>query len=374
MRRSLLHRLQAAERLRFSSPQSDYSGLFRCIGCFYGEKVPLPLRKRQSKHLFRCVGTTTEQAEPQPVRSDAHPSFRSSAIQLPLAEVWPRLQQQYSSIQNSDGMLDLYAKPRSTTTAPLKSTAMKTSRPPSVGVKATTTATTTIPRMTSGNLDVSSLSASHTKAAAVLVLLVLLDGGREPALVFTRRSASLSKHAAEISFPGGHVEEKDASLVDTALREAFEELYPPLMNETATATTGGTESHDPTQQVLYQAFIQRLRILGCGTAVPSIHGISVTPVLALLDTSESTNPNSTQDYLSLWQGNPAEVDHVFTVSLAELLDCEATQALPPTSRFPHTIKNAPVFPTQQHGTIWGLTAFILRPILHQLYRPVFFPS
>jgi NUDIX domain len=368
-----LHRLQAAERLRFSSPQNRVAGSFLCACCCHGANVPLPVSERLPNHLFRCLGTTTEPAEPQPVRNDSHPSFRSSFIQLPFTEIWPRLQQQYSSIQNSDGRLDLLAKPRSKTIPP-KSPAMKTSRPPtsSVGVKATVTADTT--RMTSGILDVSSLSASNTKAAAVLVLLVLLDGGREPALVLTRRSASLSKHAAEISFPGGHVEEKDASLVETALREAFEELYPPSLNETTTATTGGTDADGPTQQDLYNGFIQPLRILGCGTAVPSIYGVSVTPVLAWLDTAESTNPNSIQDYLTLWQGNPAEVDHVFTVSLAELLDCEATQPLPPTSRFPRAIKNAPVFPTQQHGTIWGLTAFILRPILHELYKPVFFPS
>jgi NUDIX domain len=253
---------------------------------------------------------------------------------------------------------------------------MKTSRPATstAGVKTTTSAAST--RKTSGNLYVSSLSANNTKVpvAAVLVLLVLLDGSREPALVLTRRSASLSKHAAEISFPGGHVEEQDASLVETALREAFEELYPPLLNETTTATTGGTDAHGPAQQDLYQDFIQRLRILGCGTAMPSIYGVSVTPVLAWLDTADLPGKNSTQDYLTLWQGNPAEVDHVFTVSVAELLDCEATQPLPPTSRFSHAIENAPVFPTQQHGTIWGLTAFILRPILHQLYKPVFFPS
>jgi 8-oxo-dGTP pyrophosphatase MutT (NUDIX family) len=48
-------------------------------------------------------------------------------------------------------------------------------------------------------------------------------------LLFTRRQASLQHHSGEISFPGGGREAQDADLVETALREAQEEvgLLPP---------------------------------------------------------------------------------------------------------------------------------------------------
>jgi 8-oxo-dGTP pyrophosphatase MutT (NUDIX family) len=56
--------------------------------------------------------------------------------------------------------------------------------------------------------------------AAVLVPLAETP---EPALVFTLRSSVLSRHAGEISFPGG-LQDPGESLVETALREAHEEI------------------------------------------------------------------------------------------------------------------------------------------------------
>jgi 8-oxo-dGTP pyrophosphatase MutT (NUDIX family) len=62
--------------------------------------------------------------------------------------------------------------------------------------------------------------------AAVLVPLFLSDtsGSVEPHVVLTRRRADLRRHAGEISFPGGRRDPEDASLRDTALREAEEEI------------------------------------------------------------------------------------------------------------------------------------------------------
>jgi len=33
-----------------------------------------------------------------------------------------------------------------------------------------------------------------------------------------------------------------------------------------------------------------------------------------------------------------------------------------------------MFVTPQNGTIWGLTAFIVQPLLHQLFQPVLLPE
>ncbi|MGI8622872.1 MAG: NUDIX hydrolase [Solirubrobacteraceae bacterium] len=59
--------------------------------------------------------------------------------------------------------------------------------------------------------------------SAVLVPLFLDRAGRVHA-VFTKRREDLSRHPGEISFPGGRRDDADASLADTALREAEEEI------------------------------------------------------------------------------------------------------------------------------------------------------
>ena len=58
--------------------------------------------------------------------------------------------------------------------------------------------------------------------AAVLVPLFQRDG--EPHVVLTLRRDDLRRHAGEIAFPGGRRDDVDASLTDTALREAQEEI------------------------------------------------------------------------------------------------------------------------------------------------------
>ncbi len=63
--------------------------------------------------------------------------------------------------------------------------------------------------------------APQTDAA---VLLPLYGWPEEPGLIFTERRADLSRHAGEISFPGGRPDPGDADLRQTALREAEEEI------------------------------------------------------------------------------------------------------------------------------------------------------
>jgi 8-oxo-dGTP pyrophosphatase MutT (NUDIX family) len=58
------------------------------------------------------------------------------------------------------------------------------------------------------------------RPAAVLLPIV---ARREPSVLFTRRTPNLTRHAGQVSFPGGRVEQGDLSLVETALRETREE-------------------------------------------------------------------------------------------------------------------------------------------------------
>ncbi len=62
----------------------------------------------------------------------------------------------------------------------------------------------------------------NTKAAAVLVPIVARDTG--PTVLLTVRTQHLRAHAGQVSFPGGRTDEGDASAIETALREAQEEV------------------------------------------------------------------------------------------------------------------------------------------------------
>ena len=63
--------------------------------------------------------------------------------------------------------------------------------------------------------------ARVTEAA---VLVPLVDRHGQLQLLLTQRTPHLDNHAGQISFPGGRVEEADASREETALRETEEEI------------------------------------------------------------------------------------------------------------------------------------------------------
>ena len=122
-------------------------------------------------------------------------------------------------------------------------------------------------------------AAGPLKPAAVLVLIV--DHPREPTVVFTQRTLHLADHAGQISFPGGRCREEDCTPERTALREAEEEI--------------GVSP-------------ERVEILG---RLPEYHtstGFNVTPVVGWIEPPVTFTPD------------PREVDHVFEVPLAFLLD------------------------------------------------------
>lgn len=56
------------------------------------------------------------------------------------------------------------------------------------------------------------------------VLVPLIDRLAGMTVLLTQRTAHLSDHASQISFPGGRIESADKSPQEAALREAFEEI------------------------------------------------------------------------------------------------------------------------------------------------------
>lgn len=166
--------------------------------------------------------------------------------------------------------------------------------------------------------------------AAVLVPLVMRD---RASVLLTQRTAHLTKHAGQISFPGGRMEPTDADAVAAALREAQEEV-----------------GLDP----------QRVEVLGSLPTYTTGTGFIVTPVVGLIKPQAGDDP-----WLNL-QPDPGEVDEFFEVPLDYLMDPSHHQ------RRAFDLSGTPLeffsmpwsSDTGKEYFIWGATAAMLR----NLYR------
>ena len=56
------------------------------------------------------------------------------------------------------------------------------------------------------------------------VLIPLFQDRDDHKILFTQRTQKVEAHKGQISFPGGRIDEKDRTLLETALREAYEEV------------------------------------------------------------------------------------------------------------------------------------------------------
>ncbi|WP_420585556.1 CoA pyrophosphatase [Ruegeria sp.] len=154
------------------------------------------------------------------------------------------------------------------------------------------------------------------RPAGVLVPISLVDD--VPRLILTKRSSALKHHPGQIAFPGGKQDEGDANVTATALREAQEEIgLPPEMPE----------------------------ILGHLSAHETVTSFTVTPVVAILrDPFE-------------WRPEPGEVDEVFSVPLAHVLNpanyIVESRRWRSQKRYYFTVPFGPYY-------IWGATARMLR--------------
>lgn len=165
-----------------------------------------------------------------------------------------------------------------------------------------------------------------TRRAAVLVPVLLEPQGAR--LVYTVRKDHLPDHAGQISFPGGSLDPADGSLLETALREAEEEidLSPHLVE-----VIGELE----------EMYIP-----------PS--NFRVSPFVGLL-------PPEAELVLA-----PDEVEEIFTASLDELTSAETFRKVPWTRD--GRDYEVPVFAVKgpPPREIWGATAAITAALLVRL--------
>lgn len=75
-----------------------------------------------------------------------------------------------------------------------------------------------------GDHVVAGMAAEERTLTPAAVLVPLVERPEGYTVLLTQRTAHLEHHAGQISFPGGRAEEEDANPVETALREAEEEI------------------------------------------------------------------------------------------------------------------------------------------------------
>ena len=69
-----------------------------------------------------------------------------------------------------------------------------------------------------------SIKVTHTHYRHAGVLVPLFKDNGEYNVLFTKRTNRVEHHKGQVSFPGGRVDDEDASVEDTALRETHEEI------------------------------------------------------------------------------------------------------------------------------------------------------
>ena len=80
------------------------------------------------------------------------------------------------------------------------------------------------PAHLSGDFAVAGIQREERILRPAAVLVPLVEREQELTVLLTQRTDHLHHHGGQISFPGGRVEETDAGPVETALREAEEEI------------------------------------------------------------------------------------------------------------------------------------------------------
>ncbi len=165
------------------------------------------------------------------------------------------------------------------------------------------------------NPDVQLPEGRVLRDAAVLVAIT-----PDRRVILTKRSSKLKHHPGQIAFPGGKVDDGDASIEVTALREAREEIGLP------------------------EGLVQSIGVLPCHETVT---GFRVTPIIAQVTTDFEVKPEL------------GEVEEVFSVPLDHLLT--AANYRIERRRWRGVWRRYYVVPFGPYY-IWGATARMLRSL------------
>ncbi len=156
------------------------------------------------------------------------------------------------------------------------------------------------------------------KLRPAAVLVPIIEGRNGYELILTKRSSALKHHPGQIAFPGGKRDESDRDLIETALREAREEIG--LLD-------------------------RNVDVLGTFAPHETVTSFNVTPVVALVKNEFDATPEA------------GEVSEVFRVPLAHVLTPEnyvvEARRWRGQKRMYYTVPYGPYY-------IWGATARILR--------------
>ncbi|OAT37242.1 CoA pyrophosphatase [Proteus myxofaciens] len=170
-------------------------------------------------------------------------------------------------------------------------------------------------QLTLPNQDV----ANHHAQKSAAVLLPIIDKPN-PTLLLTERANTMRSHAGQVAFPGGKRDPIDNNLIETALREAQEEVAIPP---------------------------SAVSVIGQLAPMQSSSGYLVTPIVGIIPAN-----------LALYN-NPAEVASIFEMPLNYALNAHHYQPVD----FHLSGKNQRIYFYPYNGhLVWGLTAAILHKL------------
>jgi 8-oxo-dGTP pyrophosphatase MutT (NUDIX family) len=149
------------------------------------------------------------------------------------------------------------------------------------------------------------------------VLLAITDNEESPEVILTKRAVHLNSHSGEVSLPGGKWETSDADLLQTALRESWEEI-----------------DLQPSS----------VEVIGSLSAAYTWQAIKVAPFVGVVSESIILKPN------------PNEIDSIFKVPLRFFLEDKRIR----TDVFPHPSGQvwSPAYEFDGYE-IWGFTARLM---------------
>jgi 8-oxo-dGTP pyrophosphatase MutT (NUDIX family) len=155
------------------------------------------------------------------------------------------------------------------------------------------------------------------------VLVIIHFPENIPSIILTKRSPNLKNHAGEISFPGGKFSSLDKSILDTALRETYEEI---------------------------SVAIKKKQIIGClNPTYTYTSKILIYPFVALEEENISNKLKSN-----------SEVEQIISLPIEKLMDSLAEDGY-------HSSKNFKMYKfLVDDYLIWGATARILKDLFDKI--------